>query len=181
MEKINKTGWCGQTGYRAFYWDGLFQFALIRSFLSLSLSVYRTALECLKWGSMNASQIFSHHPLLSSRLTRHYTTRAVVTASLNNEHNLTMNTALKFNTNKTATPPPQSQHHPSRASRLTTQDVDSGFLLRIACISLNYYQHQSTVGLQQMNRATKGSSYYLTHIVGPGIYRQFFVREWGWP
>jgi len=106
VAQINKTGWCGWTGYRVLYWEGLFQFPLILSFLSLSFSVYRTALQCLKWGSINASKISSHHPLLPSRLTRRYTTRAVVTASLYNEHNLTMSTALKFNTNKTATYPP---------------------------------------------------------------------------
>jgi hypothetical protein len=84
VAQINKTGWCGWTGYRAFYWKGLFQFPLFLSSLSLSLSVYRTALECPKWGSINASKIFSLHPLLPSLLNRRYITRAIVTASLNN-------------------------------------------------------------------------------------------------
>jgi hypothetical protein len=61
-------------------------------------------------------------------------------------------------------PPSQNQHHPSRASRLTTQD-DSSLLIRLVCISLNYYQHQSSVAVQQINRASTGSSYYLTSLV----------------
>jgi hypothetical protein len=92
--KSTKLVGVNEQAIRLFYWEGIFQFPLILSVLLFSLSVCRTALECLKWDSINESKIFSLHPLLPSRLTRRYITHAVVTASLNNQHNLTMNTAL---------------------------------------------------------------------------------------